>query len=115
MHLSFKNLAIIDILGFYASLMDIHHDTFFRSISEDDYISLTFKDYNHYCSDKRVRLWLIVKLSIHLFHVTNYTFTLTLHFHFTLIILLTSSFFMCECGHGLYTFDTHLRCCLFGG
>jgi hypothetical protein len=115
MHPSFNNLPIINVLGLYASLMDIHHDTFFRFILEDDYISSMFRARIHYCSDEGVGLWLIVNPSIHSFHITNFTFTSTLHFHFGLILLLTSSFFTCKCGHGLYAFDTHLRCCLFGG
>jgi hypothetical protein len=54
MHLSFKSLAIIDVLGLYAYLMDIHHDTSFRSILEDDYISSTFRARIHYCSGERL-------------------------------------------------------------
>jgi hypothetical protein len=35
--------------------MDIHHDTSFRSILEDDSISFTFKVHICFCSSKGVR------------------------------------------------------------
>jgi hypothetical protein len=39
MHLSFENLAVTNAPSLHASLMDFHHDTFFRYILEDDSIS----------------------------------------------------------------------------
>jgi len=115
MHLFFKNLAIIGTLGLHASLMDIHHNTSFRSILKDDSISLAFKTHIRSCLTKRARLWLVVKPSIYLFYITHSTFTSTLHFCFGLIQPLTSDLFTCECGHGLDASNTHLACCPFGG
>jgi hypothetical protein len=60
MHLSFESLVVIDTLSLYVSLMDFHHDTSFRSILEDDSISLTFKIHIHSCLGKGVGLWLVV-------------------------------------------------------
>jgi len=67
------------------------------------------------CSNKKARLWLIVKPSIHSFHIAHSTFTSTLCFRLNLIQLSTFSLFTCECGHGLDTSNTHLTSCLFGG
>jgi hypothetical protein len=92
--------------------MDIHHDTSFRSIFEDDSISLA---YIYSCSGKGVGLWLIDRPSIHSFHITHSTFTSTLHFHLSLIQPSTSSIFTCECEHGLNASGTHLTCCPFEG
>jgi hypothetical protein len=89
--------------------MNVHHDTFFRSILEDGSISLAFKVRIHSCLSKGAGLWLIVKPYIHSF-LAHFTFTLVLHFH-----LETSTFFMCECGHGLNTYGTHLAPCPFRG
>jgi hypothetical protein len=52
MHLSFKNFVVINSLGLQASLMDIHYDTSFKSILEDDSISLTFRAHICFCSGK---------------------------------------------------------------
>jgi len=52
MHLSFESLTITNTLSLHFSLMDIHHDTSFRSILKDDSISSTSKVYIHYCSNK---------------------------------------------------------------
>ncbi len=41
MHLSFESLVIIGTPGLQASLMNIHHDTSFRFILENDFISST--------------------------------------------------------------------------
>jgi hypothetical protein len=95
--------------------MDMNHDTSFRSILEDDSISLTFRTCIRSCSGKGVRLWLIVKPSIHSFCITHFTFTLTLRFRLNLIQPSTSNFFTCECGHGLDTSNMHLTHCPFGG
>ncbi len=115
MHLSFDNLTIIGTLGLHAFFMDVHHDTSFRSILEDDSISSTSKARIRSCSSKGVRLWLIVRLSISSFHITHFTFTSTLCFCFGLIQPLASSILMCECGHWLDAFGMHLTCCPFGG
>jgi hypothetical protein len=96
-------------------LMDIHHDTSFKFILEDDFISLAFRAYIHSCSSKRVKLRLVVKPSISSFCITHSIFTSTLRFHFGLIQPSTSSFLMCECGHGLDASVTHLTRCPFGG
>jgi hypothetical protein len=56
MHPSFKSLVIIGALGLQAFLMDIHHDTFFRSILEDDSISLASRAHVHFCLGKGVVL-----------------------------------------------------------
>ncbi len=53
-------------------------------------------------------LWLIARSFIYSFHIAHFTFTSTLHFHFNLIQILTFSFFMCECGHDLDVYGTHL-------
>jgi hypothetical protein len=95
--------------------MDIHHDTSFRSILEDDSISLALRAHIYFCLSKGARLWLVVRPSIHSFCIAHSTFTLMLHFCLDLIQLLTSSLFMFECGYGLDTFGTHVTCCPFGG
>jgi len=71
MHLSFENLTLIDALGLHTSLMDIHHDTFVRSIFEDGSISLAFRACIHSCSGKGAWLWLVAKPSIHSFWITH--------------------------------------------
>jgi hypothetical protein len=114
MHPSFESLVVIGASSLQATLMDIHHDTSFRSILEDDSISSTFRARIQFCSGKGVGLWLVVRPSICLFHITHIIFTLTLHFHLGLIQPLASSFLTCECGHRLDVFGTHLICCLFG-
>jgi len=43
MHLFFKGLAITNAPSLHASLMDIHHDTSFRSILKYDFISSSSK------------------------------------------------------------------------
>jgi hypothetical protein len=65
--------------------MDIHRDTSFKSILEDDSISSTFKACIRFCSGKGVGLWLIVKPSINSFHIAHFIFTLALCFHLGLI------------------------------
>ncbi len=95
--------------------MDIHHDTSFRSILEDDSISSASKTHIHFFSGKGAGLWLVIRPSICLFHIPHSTFTLAQCFHFSLIQPLTFSLFTCECGHGLGTFGTHLVYGMFGG
>jgi len=95
--------------------MDIHHDTIFRSLLEDDSISLTSRTCICFCLGKGMVLWLIAKPFICLFHIAHFTFISVLHFCFSLIQLSASSFFMCECGHGLNSFGMHITRCPFGG
>ncbi len=52
MHLSFESLVVIDALGLQAFLMDIHHDTSFGSILEDDFISSTSRAHIYFRSNK---------------------------------------------------------------
>jgi hypothetical protein len=96
-------------------LMDIHHDTSLKFILEDDSISLTFRVRIHFYSAKGIKLWLVIRPCIYLFHITHYTFSLALRFHLGLIQPSTFNLFTCEFGHGLDTFGTHLVCCSFGG
>jgi hypothetical protein len=114
-HPSFESLVIIGTLGLQASLMDVHHDTSLRSILEDDSISSASRAHIHYCSNKRARLWLVVKPSICLFRIAHSTFTSMLHFRLGLIQPFTFHLFICECGHGLDASGTHLTRCVFGG
>jgi len=65
--------------------MDIYYDTSFRSILEDDYISLAFKAHIHSYSNEEIGLWLVARSSIHLFCITHSTFTSTLCFCLGLI------------------------------
>jgi hypothetical protein len=85
MNPSFESLAITSTPSLHASLMDIHHDTSFKFILEDDSISSTSKAHICSCSGKGVWLWLIAKPFIRLFHITHFTFTSTLHFCLILI------------------------------
>jgi hypothetical protein len=96
-------------------LMDFHHNTSLRSIFEDDSISSKFKACIRSCSSMGAMIWLVVKPSIHSFHITHHTFTLVLHFHLGLIQPMASNLLMCECGHWLDAFDMHLTHCPFGG
>jgi hypothetical protein len=95
-------------------LMDIHHDTSLGFILEDDSISLASRICIRFCSAKGIKLWLVVRPLIYLFHIAHYTFTSTLRFHLGLIQPSTSNLFTCECGHGLDTFGTYLIRCPFG-
>jgi hypothetical protein len=95
--------------------MGIHHDTSFRSILEDDSISSTFKTHICFCLGKGVRLWLIVRSSIHSFRIAHSTFILVLHFCFNLIRPSPSSLFTCECEHELDASNMHLTRCPFEG
>ncbi len=115
MHPSFESLVVINAPSLQTSLMDIHHDTSLKSILEDDSISSTFKAHIHFCLGKGLGLWLVVRPSICLFHITHFTFTLALCFCLGLIQLLAFSIFMCECEHMLDISSTHLTCCPFGG
>jgi hypothetical protein len=114
MHPSFESLVVVNTPGLQASLMDIHHDTSFKSILEDDSISLTTRPRIRSCSGKGVRLWLVVK-PIRAFHIAHSTFTSTLPFHFGLIQHLACSLLTCECGHELDASSMHLTCYLFKG
>ncbi len=81
-HLSFESLVVVDAPNLQAFFMDIHHDTSFRSIFEDNSISSTSKTCIHSCSNKGARLWLIARPSICLFHITQFTFTSMVRFLF---------------------------------
>jgi hypothetical protein len=115
MHLYFECLIVIDALGLQASSMDIHHNTSFRSILEDDFISLTSRIRIHFYSGKGARLWLITKPFICSFYIAHFFFTLALRFRFDLIQPSASNLLTCECGHELDTSSTHLTRCPFGG
>ncbi len=52
MHLFFESLVIINVPSLWASLMDIHQDTSFRSILDNDSISL-----------QKIMIYLIEKLN----------------------------------------------------
>jgi hypothetical protein len=95
--------------------MNIHHNTSFKSILEDDSISLASKAHICFCSVKGTKLWLIVRPSIHSFCITHSTFTLALCFHLNLIQPLASCLLTCECGHGLDVSGMHLAHCPFRG
>jgi hypothetical protein len=73
--------------------MDIRHDASFRFILEDDSIILALRVRVYSCSGKGVMVWLITKPSICSFHITHFTFILTLCFCFSLIQPLTFNFF----------------------
>jgi len=77
MHLSFEILTIIDTPNLQASLMDIHHDTSFRSILKNDSIFLAFRTWIRFCLGKRLMLWLITRPFICLFYITHFIFTST--------------------------------------
>jgi hypothetical protein len=115
MHLSFESLVGVNARGLEASLMDVHHNTSFKSILEDDSISLTSKAHICFCSGKGPWLWLVVTPSIHSFSITHSTWTSMLRFCFGLIQFSATSLFTCECGHGLNASRTHLSHCPFGG
>jgi hypothetical protein len=85
-------MVVIGVPRLQASLMDIYHDTSFRSILEDDSISSTSKAHICSCSGKGAGLWLVVKPFIYLFRIANFTFASALRFHFGLIQLLVSNF-----------------------
>jgi len=95
--------------------MDIHHDTFLKSILEDDSIFSTSRACIRFCLRKGFGLWLIIRPSICLFHIAHFTFTLALRFYFGLIQPLTSNLLTCDYGHGLNVSSMHLICCPFGG
>jgi len=85
MHLSFESLTIIDAPSLQASLMDIHHNTLFKSTSKDESIFLASRARICSYANKGARLWLIVKPFIHSFHITDFTLTSMLRFCFDLI------------------------------
>jgi hypothetical protein len=65
MHPSFENLIVIGAQGLHASLMDFNHNTSFRYILEDDFISLTSRACICICSGKGARLcWLLGHLFV---------------------------------------------------
>jgi hypothetical protein len=63
---SFENLAIIGASSVQTSLMNIHHNTSYKFILEDNSISSAFKAYIRSCLGRGAGLWLIIRpLSIH--------------------------------------------------
>ncbi len=109
-------LAVTDTLGLQAPLTDIHHNTSFKPILEDDSISSVCRTYICFCLGKGpMGLWLIARPSICLFFIAHSTFTLMMHFRFDLIQSLTFSLVKCECEYGLNTFGMHLAHCPFEG
>jgi hypothetical protein len=115
MHPSFQSLVITGALGLQASLMDIHHDTFLKSILEDDSVFSTSKARIRFCLHKGFGLWLIIRPSICFFCIAHFTFTLALRFYLGLIQPSTSNLLTCDYGHGLDVSSMHLICCPFGG
>jgi hypothetical protein len=95
--------------------MYIHHNTSVRDILEDDSISSASKARIYFCLGKGVWIWLVGRPSIHLFCIAHFTFTSTMHFHVSLVQPLAFILLMCESGHKLNEFDTHLTHCPFGG
>jgi hypothetical protein len=76
MHPSFESLVITNAPSSHAFFMDIHHDTLFKFILEDDSIYSTSKTRIRFCSNKGAGLWLIIRPSIYLLCITFY-------FHFS--------------------------------
>jgi len=109
----FESLTIIGILSLRAFLMNIHHDTSFRFILEEDFIFLTFKICNRSCLNKGARLWLIARSYICSFCITHFIFTSTLCFRLGSIQPSTFSLFTCEYDHELDASSTHLTDCSF--
>ncbi len=109
-------LKVWQLLAPQIYIFDGHpHDTSFRSILEDDFISFISRTHICFCSGKGARLWLFATPSIHLFYIAHSIFTSSLCFCLGQIQPSTSSFFTCECGHKLYTSCMHLACCPFEG
>jgi hypothetical protein len=115
MHPFFESLEVFGPPCLHAYMMNVHHDTSFRSILYDDSIFSTSKTRIRFYSCKGARLCLIVRPSICLFCIARFTFISVLRFHFDLIQPSPSIFFTCECGHMLNTCSMHLACCPFGG
>ncbi len=114
MHSFFESVVVIGTLGLQAYLIDIHHDTYCRSILEGDSIPLMSKTCIRSCSGKGAGLWLVVRPSVCSFCITRFTFTSALCFRSNLSQPSASSFFTCECGHGLDAYGMHLARCPFG-
>ncbi len=96
-HPSFESLAIIDTLGLQAPLMDIHQNTSFKFILEDDSISFTSKAHIHFCLGKGIRLWLIIRPSIYSLFIAHSTFTSMMHFCLSLTMMhLALNFLSCH-------------------
>jgi hypothetical protein len=96
-------------------LMNIHHNTSLKFILEDDSISSTSRPHICFYSSKGARLWLVIRPSICLSHITHFTFTLALHFCLGLIQPSTFIFLTCECAHELDASNMHLTHCPFKG
>ncbi len=114
MHPSFESLVLTNAPSLQVFFMNFHHNTSFRSILEDDPISLESKACIHFCLGKGERLWLVIRPSICSFRIAHFIFTSTLCFCLGLILPSASSLFMCECEHRLDAPNTHLVHCPFG-
>jgi hypothetical protein len=104
MHPYFESLIVTNTLSLHASLMDIHYNTSFKFILDDDSFSSTSRARIYFCSGNRASLWLIVRSFICSFHIAHSISML--HFHFDLIQPSTSSLLTCEC--------EHMSCASFG-
>jgi hypothetical protein len=80
MHPFFYSLTVVSTPSLHAFFMNIHHDTSFNSILEDDSILSSSRACIHSCLGKGSRLWLVAKPPICSFSITHSTFTLVLHF-----------------------------------
>ncbi len=85
MNFYFESLEITNALSLHESLMDIYHNTSFRSILEEISISSTFKAHICFCLGKGAALWLIIRPPICSFHITHSIFISMLCFHLKLI------------------------------
>ncbi len=85
MHPSFESSVVTNNPSLHIFFMEVHHDTSFRSILEDDSISLAFRARICFCSSKGVGLWLIARPFICSFYIAQSTFILALCFCLSLI------------------------------
>jgi hypothetical protein len=113
MHHSFESLVVIGTPSQQAFLMDIHHDTSFKFILEDDSISSASRAHIRSSSCKGVGLWLVVNhLSI---HFTSHILFSPQRYVFISIWFSLRNLLMCECEHRLDAYGTHLARYLFRG
>jgi hypothetical protein len=84
-HPFFESLIVTNTLGLWAYLIDIHHNTSLRFILKDDSSSSTFRVYICSHVGKGAGLWLVIRPSIHLVHITHSTFISSLCFCLDLI------------------------------
>ncbi len=84
-HPSFESLAVINAPSLHASLMDIHHNTSFKPILEDDSIFSISKSTSTFVQARGHGYgWLLGHL-FYLFCIAYFTFTSTMCFCFSLI------------------------------